>query len=150
MTRGWSRRLRFSAPTEEGGGRGRSGRCCCFVHSAVGCRSLSLPPPSHPGWRAWCLEPPQAGGAVRGPQGRWPGLSAAQPLRAPRFRPPPSPSPSSRASGLWRDGIPWWFYHTLNPHTFHSSRSQRLSVGSWEQPGNKGGGAESARLEPRT
>lgn len=53
---------------------GRRGRCC-FVHSAVGCRSLSLPPPSQPEWRAWCLEPLQAGGAVRGRQGRWPGLS---------------------------------------------------------------------------
>lgn len=59
------------------GGRERRGRCC-FVHSAVGCRSLSLPPPSRPGWRAWCLEPLQAGGAVLGRQGRWPGLS--QPL----------------------------------------------------------------------
>lgn len=51
-------------------------------------------------------------------------LPAAQPLRGLHSRSPPSRPPSSRASGLWRDGIPWWFYHTLNPHTFHSRRSQ--------------------------
>lgn len=95
------------------------------------------------------------GTAAGGRSGAWsPGevagpLPAAQPLRALRSRPPPSRPPSNRASGLWRDGIPWWFYHTLNPHTFHSSRFQRLSLGSCERSGNKGGGAESARLEAR-
>lgn len=67
----WTRDFNFGALS---GARGRRGRCC-FVHSAVGCRSLSLPPPSQPGWRAWCLEPLLAGGAVHGGQGRWPGLS---------------------------------------------------------------------------
>lgn len=97
------------------------------------------------------------GTAAGGRSGAWsPGevarpLPAAQPLRALRSGPPPSRPPSNRASGLWREGIPWWFYHTLNPHTFHSSRSQRLSLGSWERLGNKGGGgAEPARLEART
>lgn len=126
---------------------GRRGRCC-FVHSAVGCRSLSLPPPSQvesvvPGTAA-----SRRSGAWSTGEVAWP-LPVARPLRGLHSRPPPSRPPSSRASGLWRDGIPWWFYHTLNPHTFHSSRSQQLSIGSWERPGNKGGGAESMQLKAR-
>lgn len=132
------------------GARGRRGRCC-FVHSAVGCRSLSLPRPSQPGWRAWCLEPLQAGGAVRGrPTGE-----VARPLPAlshcAGFAPGRLPLVLLLAEHLvcGETGSPGGFYHTLNLHTFHSSPSQQLSIGSWELPENKGGGVESARLKER-
>lgn len=150
LTSGWRRRLRVvhelrRRGVEREGGEGAAVLCTVlWAAGACHCQHHRNPGGERGAWnrcrRAERCVVDRGGG---------PASPSPQPLRGLRSKPPPSRPPSSRASGCRETGSPGGFYHTLNPHTFHSSPSQQLSIGSWERPENKGGGAESAPLKER-